>query len=194
MPSCHHAREEDYFAVSQQYLHKGKCRHIQRIIHVLFWKGFHPVNWIQTEATSFTSATPVSCLNHTAKFIMLNCFSHLLSPANSQLTFGRRKTSRTLNLECWWMLQGSDMDYLPAPPHPFPQVLQAAPHQLPSWYSIHWEELVPWPFFLLVVSSCLSPDIPLPASELQNYSGSKTSSTFPKASFSPQPRQKQLVT
>lgn len=87
------------------------------------------MNWIQTEATSFTSATPVSCLNHTAKFIMLNCFSHLLCPANSQLTFGRGETSRTLNLKCWWMLQGSDMDYLPAPPHPFPQVLQEAPHQ-----------------------------------------------------------------
>lgn len=93
---CHQAREEEHFSVCG-FTAASARRQVQTKNQSCFiLKRVSSSGLNLDRAMYFISATPVSSLNYAARVIMLNCFCHLLCPANCQLTFGRWETSRTL--------------------------------------------------------------------------------------------------
>lgn len=196
---CHHAREEDHFAVCsftaasarrqvQTQTNNQSCFTLKRVSSSKLNPGRAHVFHL-----SYSCVQPQK---HSKSYDAELLLSFSLS---SKLPTNLWQMGEHWNLKCWWMLQGSDIDLLhrPALPHPFPQVLQAAPITIMLRHTL--ARAGPMDLFsswscCAMLDTWTSPGLPLPASAFQNYLGSKTSSTFPEASFPPQPRQKQLVT
>lgn len=182
------------FSVLQQHLQEDKCRHKEP---VMFYSEKIFIQWIESRQShvfhlNYSCAQPqLHSKSYNDELLLSSSLSSKLPTNLWQMQNIKISSAGECSKEVTWTIH---LLLLILSPKSYKQH-HTSYHPVNPYIGKSWSHglFSSWSCCTML-DTWASPGLLSPASGLQNYSGSKTSSTFPEASFSPQSRQKQLVT